>query len=77
MRFYDYKCPCGEVVEVYEKTEDSLQSHLCPICNAEMKRVISTPQFNSRRMPQGHRLSASQRKELWKSDNINDFRKIG
>lgn len=51
----------------------------CIRCGRELTEIEKEkfPNFFFKKMPQGWRLSASQRKELWHSDDINDFRKIG
>lgn len=76
MPFYDFKCMnCGEIEEFYESMNNK-NEHICKKCNTIMKKQFSTFQFNFKNLPRNHNLSATQRKELWNSNDIKDFRKI-
>jgi putative FmdB family regulatory protein len=80
MPFYDYRCPdegCNNIQEFYERTTDDEKEHLCKACGSLMHRIITTaPAVKHKKLPKGHNLSATKRRELWGSDDPNNFRKL-
>lgn len=75
MPIRDYKCySCGLVKEIYADINDT-SSKKCE-CGGEMKIKINPIFSFTKKYPKGHNLSATQRRELWNSDKIEDFRKI-
>ena len=77
MPFFDFRCSnCNKVLEYFESIRASQEDHTCPECGASMTRLISSPNFNFKDLPKGHNLNATKRRELWNSDDPNDFRKL-
>lgn len=79
-RFYDYKCKyqdCdnNELHEYYEPTENN-NTHKCPTCGREMRKVISMPSINFENArgngkPENFR-SKAERQRRWRSPDPRD-----
>ena len=72
---YDYRCPsCGNIKEYRESYPDKDKEHVCTNCNANMKRIISAPNFYSvkKKIDWKH----SERRKLWNSKDPKDVMKL-
>lgn len=82
MPLYEYKCKvCNNVFELFKPMSESTKEQLCPHCGkagkkSAGKRIYSIQTFHDKKLPKGHNLSATKRRELWNSNDPKDFRQL-